>query len=151
MRIAVVVKAYSRRNILAEVHIAPVRRDHRLGCVLLPVAPVGKLEPAATTRVVHPHLARAERTRVAVVLACNDVLPVRRPCGIRHLPLALFGNLPKVAAVQPCGPDVLQAVAVAREGDSLTIRREPRHGLICRAAEYERSSTAGDGECVYVA
>src|SRR5690606_7979393 len=115
MGIAVVVEPAAGRHVLAEVHVATVRRHHRLGSILLPVPAIGELEAAATTGVVDPHLARTERARVAKVLASHDVLPVRRPRGVRNLALALARYLAQVAAVHAGRPDVLQAIPVAGE------------------------------------
>src|SRR5215212_4598468 len=85
------------------------------------------------------------------MFACDEVLSVRRPCGIRNVALLLLADLSKIGSVNPRCPHVGESIAIGRERDAPSVRREPWLMFVRGATEYQLRCASVDWDRVDVA
>ena len=151
-RVPAVLVDAARRRVLAEVDVAPVRREGRFAEVLLLVRLLVQLEARAlAARVVEPDLAAADRTRRHEVLARRDEAAVRAPDRVVDEPEVLAADLLRLAATCRDRPDVVAAAPVADEGDPAAVRAEARHHVPRHPVRQRLRVAAADRQQVEVA
>jgi hypothetical protein len=151
VRILAVLEDRAGRDVVAEVDVLAVRREHRLAAVFLIGALLGHLQTVAAAAVIDPHLARAEGALGGEMLARDDVLAVGTPIGRIDEAEGLLGDLLRIGAVPLHVPDVVAAGAVGGERDPLAVRRVARLHVPGDAAGERLRLAAADRNGVEVA
>ena len=126
VRVLVVLEDRAGRDVVAEVEVLAVRREHRLAGVLLVGALLRQLQAVAAAAVIEPHLAGAEGALGGEVLAADEVLAVGRPGRLVEQAERLLRDLLRIRAVAVHDPEVVAAAAVGGERDPLAVRRVAR-------------------------
>ncbi len=137
-------------HVLTEKDIAAVGRYRRFIDILLIIFAACKLQPLATTEVVHPQLAGTQRALGCVVLAGNDVLTVGHPDGVVEQAKTFLGDLTGIGAVGIHHPYIVATTCIAGEKYLFAIGAEAGLYLPGKPLAQQRCLAATDRQGVNV-